>query len=101
MTTEQDVRERIDEIILKPAQWSYDDYQVAQASLLVLIDSIAAERSRRERLDLIEQFKKLWYYAGRWHQAECPFILYDQGVCNCPKGLAKLTTIRDQLKQEK
>jgi len=27
--------------------------------------------------------KKYWFYAGKWHKALCPFILRDEGVCNC------------------
>lgn len=33
--------------------------------------------------DIIENMKKYWFYAGRWHNAECAFILSDEGVCNC------------------
>lgn len=31
----------------------------------------------------MEGVKKYWFYAGRWHNAECNFILSDSGVCNC------------------
>lgn len=34
-------------------------------------------------LEFIELIKNYWWYAGKWHVAECPFILLDQGVCNC------------------
>ena len=30
-----------------------------------------------------KRFENYWYYAGQWHNAECYFILHDQGVCNC------------------
>ena len=32
---------------------------------------------------MTEKYKKFWYYAGEWHDAECDFVLEDQGVCNC------------------
>lgn len=28
-------------------------------------------------------FKKYWYYAGQWHNAECDFIQVDASPCNC------------------
>ena len=31
----------------------------------------------------LETFKDYWFYAGEWHNANCPFIRYDQGVCTC------------------
>lgn len=33
--------------------------------------------------EVLKKFRGYWYYAGEWHNAECPFILHDEGVCNC------------------
>ena len=31
-------------------------------------------------------FKNYWYYSGAWHNADCDFIRFDEGVCNCRTG---------------
>ena len=33
-----------------------------------------------------EVFKNYWYHAGQWHNAECYFLVSDEGVCNCEHG---------------
>ena len=30
-----------------------------------------------------KRLRKYWYHAGMWHDAECPFLSHDDGVCNC------------------
>ena len=32
---------------------------------------------------IISIVKGYWFHAGKWHKAECDFILHDEGVCNC------------------
>lgn len=46
------------------------------------------------RTAILDAVKKCWFYAGEWHEAECSFILHDQGVCNCNHN-----DIKKQLKQ--
>lgn len=31
----------------------------------------------------IEELKSKWYHVGKWHNAECKFLMADEGVCNC------------------
>src|SRR3990167_2294429 len=30
--------------------------------------------------------QEFWYYGGSYHNAECAFIVNDEGVCNCKTG---------------
>lgn len=43
-----------------------------------------------EKLEKYELMKKgFMYYAGEWHNSDCPFIFHDQGVCNCNHTVIK------------
>lgn len=42
-----------------------------------------ADAVKLAREEAIKLLKTKWYHAGRWHDAECNYILHDQGVCNC------------------
>jgi len=39
--------------------------------------------TKEKRVKSWEIFKKYWYHSGNWHNAECSFLLNDNGVCNC------------------
>lgn len=43
------------------------------------LDRILEERNR----NAMRTFRKYWFYAGKWHHAECAFLLRDDGACNC------------------
>ena len=74
------IRERITEWLNKAIhQPLYRRDAIAELEQLIESEAVARQ------LALLKRCKKLWYYAGRWHNAECDFILHDQGVCNCPK----------------
>lgn len=31
-------------------------------------------------------FKRYWYYNSSWHNANCDFIRFDEGICICRTG---------------
>lgn len=47
-----------------------------------------SQATQEARKETMIKCKDYWYYAGNWHLAECSYILYDQGVCNCPSSRA-------------
>ena len=49
----------------------------------------------------LDELSKYWYHAGRWHDAHCNFVMYDEGMCECDYGANKqaieqLITKREQ-----
>ena len=65
--------------------WYLDegDYQPteeeAKTKSIQAISKVLSSQKQKMR----EIFKNYWYHAGKWHKAECSFILNDQGNCNC------------------
>ena len=35
------------------------------------------------------KMRDYWFHAGQWHNAECDFLRYDYGVCNCKNSVIK------------
>lgn len=55
----KDIEAKLDEIVLKPAQWQYDYYQKAKAALQTLL----AEAERKARID---ELRNLIEYNGAY-----------------------------------
>jgi len=81
---EQEIRERFLNEFIKPEMLN-KPYVIADWWLKE-IDTLLHSDREAVREEAKEVFKNYWYHAGQWHNAECYFLVSDEGVCNCEHG---------------